>query len=178
MINGKLITFFICSKCTIKGRFVQVFNTLINMGVGRYACLYANVCIYLLMEINLTTTKNNDKYCPEKYALNMVNSAALSIKKGCWKSYYIRNWGPFSPWQTQLSAVSRCLELHVDADHKVGMPVKGRTRGLPNNSPIFIVTIDQCCERARDPFPQQQIAMHNSSPAKNCQHKFCESLTL
>ena len=47
----------------LKGRFVKYLNTLINMGVGKYAALCK--CMYIFIIGNHLTTQNNDKYCPE-----------------------------------------------------------------------------------------------------------------
>ena len=41
----------------------QIFNTLIDMGVGKYASLCK--CKYIFIIGNQLTTQSNDKYCPE-----------------------------------------------------------------------------------------------------------------
>ena len=68
MINRKLITHFF-----LFWEIYQVFNTLINIGVDKYAALYK--CMYIFIIGNQLTTQNNNRYCPET-----LTGTAFSIK--------------------------------------------------------------------------------------------------
>ena len=50
-----------------------MFNTLINMGVDKYAALCK--CVYIFVIGHQLTTLNNDKYCPET-----LTGTAFNIK--------------------------------------------------------------------------------------------------
>ena len=69
----------------LKGRFVK-FNTLINMGMDKYAALCK--CMYIFIIGNQLTTQNNDKYSPET-----LTGTAFSKKKYA----QIITWVPIEP---------------------------------------------------------------------------------
>ena len=59
--------------------------------------LYANVCIYLFLEIN-KPTQNNDRYCPET-----LTGTAFSIKQ----------YAPIITWQTAAQQATTAVSVSV-----------------------------------------------------------------